>query len=35
MYAMPKNGFLPPSSDVVLKIIRFDPSKADTSYARK
>lgn len=33
MYAIPKNGFLPPNKDVVLKIIRFEPSNALTSYA--
>lgn len=35
MYAMPRNGFFPPRSDVVLKIIRFEPSKAETSYTKK
>lgn len=35
MYAIPRKGFLPPSSDVVLRIILFVPSKADTWYAEK
>lgn len=33
IYAIPKNGFLPPSNDVVDKIIFFEPSKAATEYA--
>lgn len=32
---MPRKGFFPPRREVVLKIILFLPSKADTGYATK
>lgn len=35
IYAMPKNGFFPPSNDVVDKIIFLDPSKAETGYPKE
>jgi len=35
MYAIPRNGFLPPSHDVVDSIIRFVPPNAITGYAVK
>lgn len=34
MYAIPRNGFFPPKSDVVLRIILLVPSKEDTEYAK-
>lgn len=35
MYAMPRNGFLPPSRDVVDKIIFLEPSKDVTGYSNR
>jgi len=33
MYAIPRNGFFPPSHEVVDKIIRFVPPNSTTGYA--
>ena len=32
-YAMPRNGFLPPSHEVVDRVMRFSPSKSITGKA--